>query len=197
METAVPFEVSDLPPSLLYCVEKSLLRSMTPEESKGYIVSMRMEGESSSPSPVLSEGYMNQMKAVKETAIYQIMEARLGLVPKPYGEVSSFGALMFLSYLSNGNPGNAVMWAYTLKELYRIYKQTVGLDLLSRTKTFGYGMPNSKGLQTTWDLQKGYMLTKEVKQKLDGQAVDNLLDLMFPWTTGLDEPTNMQDREGE
>ena len=168
-----------------------MLRQMTQEESRGYFVSFMMEQESTSSSAVLSEGYLKQMEAVKNTVIYQIMSNRLGLVPTRNGEeVATFPAVMFLCYLCNGNPGNSVMWAYTLKEMYRLKGQTITLGLLSEQNTFGYGFPNSNGLQDVWDLQKGHMLKRETKKKLAGQDVGNLLDLMFPWTTGLDEQTS-------
>lgn len=197
MEKETVFEITDLPPSLTYAVGKNLLRPMTPEESQGYIVCMMMEGEASSPDPTLSEGYLNQKAAVEKTAIYQIMTNRLELVPKPFGDVASFSTIMLLCYLCKGNPGNAVLWAYTLKEMYRTTKKTITMDDISRPKTFGWGMPNAKGLQEVWDFQKGGMLTKELREKLKGQPVDNVLDLMFPWTTGLDAPTEVQHPEGE
>ena len=82
----------------------------------------------------------------------------------------SVGALAFLAFVHLRNPGNAVMWAYTVHRIAETtdFKETVDLTVL--TQFFPSGFPTESTMEIAWDDQKG------------GDAIGgNLLDISETW----------------
>lgn len=64
------------------------------------------------------------------------------------------GLAMWLATLSKGNPGNAVMWAWALREMQ--IRKNYGSPITTKdwVDFFPMGVPTQEGLSTTWDAQK-------------------------------------------
>jgi len=106
--------------------------------------------------------------AAKLGAIGQIMWQRL-----QWADAKITVAVgIFLAWLAEGNPGNAVMWAYTMTRLYQKLGRTITTADLAGA--FPMGFPTEAGRLAIWDGQKG-----------DG-PFGNLLDLRETWQP---EPT--------
>lgn len=103
--------------------------------------------------------------------IAQILWGRLQLAETPV----TLGVGLVVSLDSEGVPGNAVMWAYTLN---RLHKRTGKLiKLMDLALAFPIGFPTEAARQRLWTAQKG---TRE-------DMVDNWLDQMEPWQAPLVE----------
>lgn len=60
------------------------------------------------------------------------------------------GLALFVVVLSNGNPGNLVMWTYTIHKMYKGKVVTIH-DFVDQ---FPFGVPSEEGLSAVWDAQK-------------------------------------------
>lgn len=63
------------------------------------------------------------------------------------------GLALLLVFMSNGNPGNIVMWAYTM---HVIAKQNEGqmVTIEDFSNEFPMGVPSEEGLSSVWEAQK-------------------------------------------
>ncbi len=78
----------------------------------------------------------------------------------------------FLSYLSKGSPGNAVMWAYAMNRLYKEKRQTINMSLLA--DAFPWGFPSEDEQIRLWRAQKGEMHNSECDNMVDQAETWNL-----------------------
>ncbi len=83
---------------------------------------------------------------------------------------ASQGVCGFLAFVSQGSPGNAVMWCYTLNRLYAKTKRMVTME--DFTYAFPEGFPTEEELSSIWQGQKADKPT---------QFTDNLLDNLATW----------------
>jgi hypothetical protein len=60
------------------------------------------------------------------------------------------GLALLIVVMANGNPGNLVMWAYTL---HKMNKGEV-LNINDFANTFPFGVPSEEGFSAVWDSQK-------------------------------------------
>lgn len=133
-------------------------RQMTMEESKIFLTAMM--------SPVLKSEF-DKAFSVELGFTGQILESRLSACSNV--KITK-GLALLLVFLSNGNPGNVVMWAYTM---HVIAKQKVGclpITISDFSEFFPMGVPSEEGLCTTWDAQK------------DPNNGSNLIDDKANWT---------------
>ena len=105
-----------------------------------------------------------ETELVKTSPGYQILESRL------HGAKVSTFLLIFISglYVS---PGGAVMWAYTLNEMYCDVDREVTFG--DFVKNFPMGVPTTDAYNKMWDAQKGY--------NNDLPNVDNMIDDYANW----------------
>ena len=85
---------------------------------------------------------------------------------KPTGVEMSGGLGVWLSELSMGVPGNAVLWAYTMKCMF-IKNDCKKITLNDWVRHFPNGVPTDETLSACWDAQK-----------INGR---NLLDTAIAW----------------
>lgn len=83
---------------------------------------------------------------------------------------ASTACVLLCSILSEGHPGNMVMWAYTINAIYHKTGEMVTTHTL--VDYFKYGFPSENAKKAAWGLQKGY--THDL-------PVDNLLDQPEIW----------------
>jgi hypothetical protein len=91
---------------------------------------------------------------------------------KAAGKAIHVALLAWLAAISNGNPGRAVMWAWTCRSLDLNQTHT---DILCWTAAFPLGIPTDEEFERLWDAQK------------DGGA--NLLDNPELWAAGESQKT--------
>jgi hypothetical protein len=82
-------------------------------------------------------------KEAREDPIFRILSGRLDK-PDDYSAYLRF----FLACLCEGNPGKAVMWAYT------IWKNNIK-SMRNLAFAFPTGFPTNDGMQEVWESQKG------------------------------------------
>jgi hypothetical protein len=105
--------------------------------------------------------------AMKESPIYSILHSRLeaaGIVVSPLLKY-------WLGGLSNGVPGNAVLWAWTCASLPTTGETS---DILIWASAFPTGVPTDQAYRDAWDAQKG--------RNCGAPSVDNMLDQKEVWT---------------
>lgn len=68
------------------------------------------------------------------------------------GESKISMACVLVSVIQCENPGDIVMWAFTLNRLYLEQQRTVTVGDLA--EAFPIGFPNAKGREEVWDAQK-------------------------------------------
>lgn len=88
------------------------------------------------------------------------------------GKAIHVALLAWLAAISNGNPGRAVMWAWTC---YQLPINGTRNDFLLWTSAFPFRVPADGEFERLWDAQK------------DGGL--NLLDEQELWTTGESQKT--------
>lgn len=102
---------------------------------------------------------------------YAILHKRLAGMRGP---VASTAAKAFLTELTGGSPGNAVMFAAVVSTVAAsLEKDDVSLnDIIEHA--FPFNVPSEKVLQAAWETQKGVTI--------DGQWCDNGLDHPKAWS---------------
>lgn len=97
----------------------------------------------------------------------QVMERRLTVMsPKTH---ISLGVAVMLSYLCKGNPGRAVLWAYTMHRLSAKHDWKM-ITMTELAHAFPIGFPTDKAFMELWDSQKSNVADS-----------DNLLDVAETW----------------
>lgn len=81
-------------------------------------------------------------------------------------------AAAFILFLSDGLPGEIVMWAYAANRLYARWRRTISTDELA--EAFPNGFPTESERLRLWDAQKGNMHGRK--------DVGNMVDLPETWT---------------
>ena len=118
-----------------------------------------------SPEANLREGLLRE-------PIPKIISSRITWAGLPWDEVVSFSVLAFISCLDvMENPGQCVLWAYTLLYMRASEGEVIDMNLLSQW--FPNGFPSEERYSEAWDQQKGYEL------KIDN--CDNFLDRKEWW----------------
>lgn len=104
--------------------------------------------------------------------IGQIIWSRLNHADKIHSRQTkvSAPAALFLTELSDGVPGRAVMWAYTLFQMGKKYDV---IDCKALGMEFPLGFPTEDGFIEVWDGQKGHAHGQNTR--------DNLLDGEWEW----------------
>lgn len=67
-------------------------------------------------------------------------------------QVATQPVIALCSFLSNGNPGRSVMWAWTLVNMAIRNGGPVNIETF--TETFAEGFPTERGYEIVWDSQK-------------------------------------------
>lgn len=111
---------------------------------------------------------------VESDICFQIINSRLAWAGLDPAEVTTPYVVALMMVLSNGRPGTAVLWAYTLKQMYERKGERVALNVWSDPDFFGRGVPTEEYYHATWLAQKGYTLGLK--------GVDNYLDQREPWS---------------
>lgn len=143
------------------------LRPMTLKESEMFISLMMLELSEAPLTDELRAGFS-----------YQIIASRLGTTGIPLDKLVSNPMIVLAGYLAGGNPGKLVMWAYTIKTLFVLEKERVTVEIFSRGKYFGWGVPSDKHIEAVWTAQK--MKSED--------SLDNKLDTLEVWTDGITFP---------
>lgn len=89
-------------------------------------------------------------------------------IPSGIRALFTLEVVLFCSHLSQGNPGCAVMWAWTL-----VKNKICNMDDL--VYSFPYGFPTWDAFNEIWDAQK------------DTATGKNILDTEEPWTEALEK----------
>jgi len=100
------------------------------------------------------------------TFLYQVLAKRLAYFKIP---VNSHAICLIASMIDS--PGKAVMWAYTLNEIYRIVAKEITIEDIVE-HGFGDGFPIESEYKRIWDAQK-------IKAKFPDS--DNALDYPEHW----------------
>jgi len=138
---------------------------MTEEESRMFmsITMMDMQG-----IPPEAE------KLTKEAPICLIIDSRLEMA----GVRTTVAVLLWMDIVCDGNPGNAVMWAYTLCHIAekRGHNTVTWDDLIM---SFPNGFPVERTLRQCWEAQK---------QRPDSKKgiPDNKMDMRASWELGVE-----------
>jgi hypothetical protein len=151
------------PPSFVSCVEQRELRELDAEETRAFVLYHALEKH---PEAV-------EQELIDQFPLLQIISNRLNLTGKDWKEIANPVAVCFLVDICKGNPGKAVMWAYTLKDMYLREKAQVTLTTISMPQYFGWGIPTDEGFERVWDAQK--------KKRIAPLDTDNRLDMREVW----------------
>lgn len=92
---------------------------------------------------------------------------RISIVPEVQISVP---CAIFCCLLSDGRPGDVVMWAYTINRLFRRTRQRVTMTTLA--KAFPMGFPTRERRLALWDEQKCHR---------HGVVGDNMVDRLSTW----------------
>jgi hypothetical protein len=112
-------------------------RNMTTEESKLFISLYMME-----------ENKNEKINDIKGKFLYHILSKRLKYYQIP---VSPY-LITFICCIID-SPGKAVMWAYTLAEMYSDQQKEIDFNRFSFSE-FGMGIPIEEEYKRIWDNQK-------------------------------------------
>ena len=112
-------------------------------------------------------------------ALGQILFYRLDVAKVPV----SVGLAIFLMQMSNGSPGELVMWAYTMNRIYDKQRKLLTMDVLS--EHFPWGFPHEKERHRLWDAQKVHEHGREF------HGTDNMVDLTETWSLSTDEKSDV------
>lgn len=127
-------------------------KPMTEDESRTFLTLMMMEMniETGKTKPEL----LAQMDKDLEGCLgYQILKSRLALFKEKFSPTMQVEVLpQILCALMCDRPGNAVMWAYTLNEIF--IKTRKPVTLKSVTDFFPWGFPTQEEYSKCWDAQK-------------------------------------------
>ena len=104
----------------------------------------------------------NVSEEMKGNFIYQIMDKRIKHFKIPVND----WLIVFISCIID-NPAKAVMWVYTLKQMYKQLQREINLTDFCELRYFGLGIPEEEEYKRIWDLQK---------VKPDYPKSDNALD---------------------
>ena len=106
---------------------------------------------------LMSEGKEINIPELKSQFLYQLIDKRV----EHMGLQVSDPAKIFLMFLSEGSPGNAVMY------LYAMGAKTTAIDMNTVADLFPVGFVPKNKLDALWDCQKAHV---------NEQAGDNCLD---------------------
>lgn len=98
----------------------------------------------------------------------QVLERRLAVM-SPETRIS-FGVAVVLTYHCKGNPGRAVLWAYTMHRMALDYGTDAMITMAELTNAFPMGFPTDRAFMELWDGQKSHT-----------EESDNLLDVKETW----------------
>lgn len=79
---------------------------------------------------------------------------------------------LFLCFMSDGIPGEAVMWAYTMNRMYLRKGSLSMLTIGDLSNAFPWGFPDENERHRLWDAQKGHE---------HGENCDNMVDQKLTW----------------
>lgn len=96
------------------------------------------------------KGNFDSKVAAETGMMSQILHERITWV-KDMTVTAALG--IWCAYLSEGIPGRAVLWAWTLRQLYTQKNRTLTLE--DWTNAFPLGIPSEQGYDAAWDTQKG------------------------------------------
>lgn len=91
------------------------------------------------------------------------------------GTKVSAATALFVTHYSQGSPGNAVLWAWTLHQMW--LKQNRIVNLQDLAESFPFGFPTEEAIGEIWDAQKVHL--HNVPR--DSVLMDNMLDAPFTW----------------
>ncbi len=135
------------------------VRRMNESESK-FLLTASLAGA----SPPKTAPDLDAMLDDNTTFILKVLVKRLTLASDANVLEYDANTVIWCAYLANDNPGNAVMWAYSLIRKTR----ELGVITISRWCDLSpAGVPTREALRDVWDSQKGYV---------HGMKVDNILD---------------------
>lgn len=155
-------------PSLL-SLRGEHIRPLTREETEQFVAATL--GERSGANGL--KGDFTETEAGSFGPIGWILFKRLALCE---GLRVTTALAAWVAMRSEGNPGNLVMWAWTLREMWiRKPNKEVPVDMQEWAFGFPDGVPTAEGLSKTWDRQKNLV------------GGGNLLDIVQIWAMPVKE----------
>jgi hypothetical protein len=151
--------------SLLDYAGNHQVAPMSKEDSEIFIRLTLMEQEQGSGE---NDGPPDMLKVLSEDFACKVVKGRLGLAKvtvSPY-------AMMWVSIMSKGSPGNAVLWAYTLCHMAEKANKT-HVVFGDMAYAFPFGFPIEDSMRECWEAQKQA-----------GAPLSNAMDATENWVLG-------------
>jgi hypothetical protein len=120
---------------------------------------------------------------------YQVLDQRLKVVGSDT-KVSP-AVKVICSLLSEGSPGEAVMWAYSLHYLL-VAENLSKITLTDLSNYFPMGFPTKEARHTVWDAQKGYKMIEDGRLDSSYENVDNWVDNFDNWPKRVEQTANAE-----
>lgn len=134
---------------------------MTAGQTEMYLRSFYAEKECEQES-----GLPQKFADIELPKAYVTLNNRLDIFEK--GEIASFHAKLFLSYLSK-RPAECIMWAYTLCDMHERTGEKITMETL--VEFFPDGFPDEEAMKECWHAQKDD----------DNEEVPNRIDRPESW----------------